>query len=91
MRRMISLGIRHFLTSMAVLAVAPLTIKADPPAASALTSRQKAVHVLNRLGFGPRPGDVERVEKMGIDAYIRQQLAPQTIDDAIAEKAVARA
>ena len=89
MRRVTSVGFRHFLTSMAVLAVAPLALKADPPADGALTPWQKAVHVLNRLGFGPRPGDVERVEKMGIDAYIRQQLAPEKIDDAAAEKAVA--
>ena len=35
-------------------------------AAGPLTERQKALHVLNRLGFGPRPGDVERVERMGV-------------------------
>ena len=39
----------------------------------------EAVHVLNRLGFGPRPGDIERVMKMGLDAYIDQQLHPETI------------
>jgi uncharacterized protein (DUF1800 family) len=54
-----------------------------------LTEHQKAIHVLNRLGFGPRPGDVQRVEKIGVDAYIRQQLHPQSIDDAAAEKAIA--
>src|SRR4051794_18959359 len=53
-----------------------------------LTERQKVVHVLNRLGFGPRVGDVERVEKMGIEAYVRQQLQPESIDDAAAERAV---
>ncbi len=89
MRRVISVGLRRLLVATAVLAVAPLIIKADPPADGALTSRQKAVHVLNRLGFGPRPGDVERVEKMGIEAYIREQLASEMIDDAAAEKAVA--
>jgi uncharacterized protein (DUF1800 family) len=35
-----------------------------------------ALHVLNRLAYGPRPGDVERVERMGIDAYIAEQLHP---------------
>ena len=40
---------------------------------------QRALHVLNRLGFGPRPGDVERVAAMGIERYIDQQLAPQSI------------
>jgi uncharacterized protein (DUF1800 family) len=39
------------------------------------------VHVLNRTGFGPRPGDVERVRRIGLDAYIEQQLRPDTIAD----------
>jgi uncharacterized protein (DUF1800 family) len=38
-----------------------------------------ALHVLNRLAFGPRPGDIERVMNMGIDSYIDQQLHPETI------------
>jgi uncharacterized protein (DUF1800 family) len=42
-------------------------------------------HVLNRLGFGPRPGDVERVEKMGLAAYIDQQLTPDRIPDDVVE------
>ena len=62
--------------------------KAPGQSQPALTERQKVVHALNRLGFGPRPGDVERVEKMGLDAYVRQQLHPETIDDSAAEKAL---
>lgn len=57
--------------------------------APSLTDRQKAVHVLNRVGFGPRPGDVERVQKMGVEAYIQQQLHPESIDDANVEKELA--
>jgi uncharacterized protein (DUF1800 family) len=52
-----------------------------------LTEEQKIVHVLNRLGFGPRPGDVERVRQLGLDKYIAQQLHPATIkDDAVQQK-----
>jgi uncharacterized protein (DUF1800 family) len=40
------------------------------------------VHVLNRLGFGPRPGDVDRVRAMGLEAYIENQLRPERIADA---------
>ena len=40
------------------------------------------VHVLNRLGFGAAPGDVERVRAMGLAHYIDQQLQPERIDDA---------
>jgi uncharacterized protein (DUF1800 family) len=46
-----------------------------------LTEDQRVVHVLNRLAFGPRPGEVERVRKMGVEAYIEQQLNPSKVDD----------
>jgi uncharacterized protein (DUF1800 family) len=39
------------------------------------------VHVLNRLGFGPAPGDIERVRKIGLDKYIEQQLRPEAVPD----------
>ena len=40
------------------------------------------VHVLNRIGFGPSPGDVARVRQLGLAAYIEQQLNPSTLADA---------
>jgi uncharacterized protein (DUF1800 family) len=43
---------------------------------------QTIAHVLNRVTFGPRPGDVERVQQMGLAAYIEGQLHPERIDDA---------
>jgi uncharacterized protein (DUF1800 family) len=52
---------------------------------SALTEEQRIVHVLNRLGFGARPGDVERVEAMGVENYIQQQLTPERIPDTLVE------
>lgn len=39
----------------------------------------QTIHVLNRLAFGPAPGDLARVEGLSIDGYIHQQLHPQTI------------
>ena len=42
---------------------------------------KRAVHVLNRLAFGPRPGDVEKVTAMGVDKWIEQQLRLDKIDD----------
>jgi uncharacterized protein (DUF1800 family) len=47
--------------------------------AAPLAPEQQAVHVLNRLAFGPRPGDVERVRHMGVERYIDEQLHPETI------------
>lgn len=40
------------------------------------------VHVLNRLGFGPAPGDVDRVRTIGLVKYIDEQLHPATVADA---------
>jgi len=45
------------------------------------------VHVLSRTGFGPRPGDVERVKSLGLQRYIDEQLHPERIpDSAIASR-----
>ncbi|WP_291162839.1 DUF1800 domain-containing protein [Gemmatimonas sp. UBA7669] len=48
------------------------------------TADQQVQHVLNRLAFGPRPGDSEAVRRMGVDAWIAQQLQPERLDDAAA-------
>src|SRR5262245_27831640 len=50
-------------------------------AAPAATDTDAIVHVLNRIAFGPAPGDVERVRTLGLDRYIDQQLHPDRIDD----------
>jgi uncharacterized protein (DUF1800 family) len=46
------------------------------PFSIALSSDQKTVHALNRLTFGPRPGDFDDVEKMGLKKWINAQLHP---------------
>jgi uncharacterized protein (DUF1800 family) len=46
-----------------------------------LTEVEATLHALNRLGYGPRPGDVARVEQMGLEKWIDQQLDPDSIDD----------
>src|SRR6476660_3730497 len=56
--------------------------------AKKLTEEQRIVHVLNRLGFGARPGDVERVKAMGVEKYIEQQLHPEKITGTVAENKV---
>ena len=35
-----------------------------------------ALHVLNRLSFGPKSGDLEHIQAIGIDAYLQEQLSP---------------
>jgi uncharacterized protein (DUF1800 family) len=61
------------------LAVALLLAGAIPAGAATLPPDQQAVHVLNRLAFGPKPGDIERVNQMGVQRYIETQLNPETI------------
>ncbi|MDQ8164752.1 MAG: DUF1800 domain-containing protein [Gemmatimonadota bacterium] len=52
------------------------------------TADQQVVHLLNRLAFGPRPGDVEKVRAVGVDAWIAQQLHPERMNDAALESFV---
>jgi uncharacterized protein (DUF1800 family) len=47
-----------------------------------LAEDQRILHVLNRLGFGARPGDPERVRAMGLERYIEEQFYPEKIADA---------
>ena len=52
-----------------------------PPHVEQIQGDARILHALNRLTFGPRPGDVEKVKAMGLDAWITQQLHPDSIDD----------
>src|SRR6267142_1164229 len=45
-----------------------------------LAEARQVAHVLSRLTFGARPGDFERVKAMGVDAFIAQQLDPDSLD-----------
>jgi uncharacterized protein (DUF1800 family) len=77
-------------------AAAPL-----PQAAASISAELIA---LNRIGYGPRPanssltsdpasfpGDLARVQQLGLDAYIEQQLNPETIDDSFCESKILEA
>jgi uncharacterized protein (DUF1800 family) len=55
-----------------------------------LDENEAILHALNRLGFGPRPGDVERVRQMGLEKWIDRQLNPGSIDDSAATARLAR-
>ncbi len=68
------------------VACALLLVAASPR----MTERQRAEHVLDRLAFGARPGDVERVLRVGVDRWIEQQLHPERIDDRALESRVAK-
>jgi uncharacterized protein (DUF1800 family) len=46
-----------------------------------ISDQRRALHALNRLTFGPRPGDIQQVMAMGVDRWIDLQLHPERIDD----------
>jgi uncharacterized protein (DUF1800 family) len=79
------------LTASAAVAVPPVSTpptgggKPDP---AALPETDKARMALDRLAFGARPGEVEQVRALGVDAWIQRQLHPERIDDADAERRV---
>ncbi|HSD47233.1 MAG TPA: DUF1800 family protein, partial [Pyrinomonadaceae bacterium] len=74
-----------------MLATQALAALADPQKHAktrGLSEEQRIIHVLNRLGFGARPGDVERLKSIGLENYINQQLNPEKITDTVAENKV---
>jgi uncharacterized protein (DUF1800 family) len=61
--------------------VTPVLAKKKDKASSGAGDQRRAQHALNRLTFGPRPGDVQRVIAIGVDKWIDLQLHPERIDD----------
>jgi uncharacterized protein (DUF1800 family) len=52
-----------------------------PQGSGAIPPEDRPLHVLNRLGFGPRPGDIKRVRSIGVERYIREQLNPESVPE----------
>jgi uncharacterized protein (DUF1800 family) len=79
------------LLSLSILSAVPEldAKKKDTSPASAANEQRRAVHALNRLAFGPRPGDVQQVMAMGVDHWIDLQLHPEKISDAALESRLA--
>jgi uncharacterized protein (DUF1800 family) len=50
-----------------------------------LTPDEAILHALNRLAYGPRPGDIERIKQLGLAKWIDQQLNPNSINDSSVE------
>jgi uncharacterized protein (DUF1800 family) len=66
-----------------------LAKKKDKTSDSPAAEQKRAVHALNRLTFGPRPGDVQEVMAMGVDRWIDLQLHPEKIADTNIESRLA--
>jgi len=66
-----------------------LAKKRDTNSASGQNDQKRAVHAINRLTFGPRPADIQRVMAMGVDKWIDLQLHPDEIkNDALESRLV---
>ena len=80
---------RAGLFALSVLCLAiPCTVRArtDTSAKPApLTKRERAELALDRLSFGPRPGEVQQVEAIGVEHWMDRQLHAEKIDDAALE------
>jgi uncharacterized protein (DUF1800 family) len=63
-----------------LVALVLISCVATPRAQPISTARDSALHVLNRLAYGPRPGDVEHVAQAGVLRWLEMQLAG--VDDA---------
>jgi uncharacterized protein (DUF1800 family) len=55
-----------------------------------LNEQEAILHALNRLGFGPRPGLVEQIEKTGLENWIQLQLHPENISDPVVDARLAQ-
>ncbi|MBC7813286.1 MAG: DUF1800 domain-containing protein, partial [Burkholderiales bacterium] len=78
---------RNFLQVSAATTIATATATstnltwAAPSQQQALAADNPALHLLNRLTWGARLEDVERINAIGIEAYLDEQLNPESLDD----------
>src|SRR5271168_454217 len=80
---------RKFFVLATLFGVATLAARTEKPKPVAdyaqfqkkLTKDEEILHALDRLTFGPRPGDVDAVKKMGLKKWIDLQLHPERIPE----------
>src|SRR6185436_11856054 len=77
---------KAILPILAILSLLPLVAGA---VSSELTEQQRIQHLLNRITFGARPGDVEHVRKIGTSRFIEEQLHPERLDNSAVEALLA--
>src|SRR5262245_591697 len=73
-------------TSQVIEALAAPDLPAPLRSAALAEPSDPIWHALNRVTFGPRPGQVDAVRKMGWQAFLEQQLAPEAIKDDASEQ-----
>jgi uncharacterized protein (DUF1800 family) len=88
-RHLTGFAVAVILASASLLIAAEKQSKKSPSSTPQMDESRRALHALNRLTFGARPGDLERVTAMGVDKWIEQQLHPEKIDDSALEARLA--
>src|ERR1041385_6273057 len=80
--RLVTAGLVVILILQMIAVFFPVAAQRTVQRSATLTPDQRVAHVLSRLTYGARPGDFERVKAMGVEAFIDQQLDPDSIDNA---------
>jgi uncharacterized protein (DUF1800 family) len=73
------------LAGQPVLAAGPVPRRGPTANSNQIQNDERVLHALNRLTFGPRPGDVAAVEAIGLNKWFEMQLDPARIDDSALE------
>lgn len=79
---------KRFSSLIAYSAILAVSCAGTMTLAQPASDDEKVLHVINRLTFGPAPGDIQRVKAIGIRAFIDQQLNPSSIPESPAVNAV---
>jgi uncharacterized protein (DUF1800 family) len=84
-------GLSLLLTASVTAAIRPAeqSLRKGTAAAPIPSDDKTIAHLLNRIAYGPRPGDIDRVRQMGVAAYIDQQLHPEQVRDAAMDERLA--
>src|ERR1700722_12007852 len=75
--------------ALSLACAVPTIVAKKKPLPTDFSEQKRAAHALNRLTFGPRPGDIERVTAMGVDAWIDLQLHPEKMSDSAVDARLA--
>jgi len=65
--------VRFILVLLILLCAGPFASEAAEP------TRDQIIHFLNRISYGPAPGDIETAQQVGLEVYLAQQLHPETL------------
>lgn len=85
-RRTIAMVLAGVLAGVAPGSPAQETRSGHQAGGVSAAGRQRALEALDRLSFGPRPGEVDAVARMGVGRWIEEQLHPEAIDDSALEQ-----